>query len=75
MENRNDDLAQNKPTLEYGDMKKEDFRRRGYELIDWISNYFERLEDFPVLSQNQPGEKLAARIRAGNGRKFRRDLR
>jgi len=40
----------------FGDMSSEDFRRHGYELIDWIAGYFERLEDLPVLSQNQPDD-------------------
>ncbi len=39
-----------------GDMPKEDFRRFGYQIIDWIADYYERLEDFPVLSQNQPND-------------------
>jgi aromatic-L-amino-acid decarboxylase len=39
-----------------GDMPKEDFRRFGHEIVDWIADYFDRLEDFPVLSQNQPGD-------------------
>lgn len=37
-----------------GDMPREDFRKFGYEIVDWIADYFERLEEFPVLSQNQP---------------------
>lgn len=40
----------------HGDMPKEDFRRFGHEIVDWIADYFERLEDFPVLSQNQPND-------------------
>ncbi len=46
---------------ETGDMSKKDFRRFGYEMIDRISEYFEHMEDFPVLSQIEPGwltEKL-----------------
>jgi len=39
-----------------GDMSKEDFRRFGHELIDWISDYFEQIEGMPVLSQIEPGE-------------------
>lgn len=39
-----------------GDMSKEDFRRFGHELIDWISDYFEDIEKFPVLSKIEPGE-------------------
>nr|MDQ3323811.1 pyridoxal-dependent decarboxylase [Acidobacteriota bacterium] len=38
------------------DMSAEDFRRAGYEMIDWIAGYFERLEDLPVLSQNAPND-------------------
>ena len=37
-------------------MSKEDFRRFGHELIDWISDYFEQIEGLPVLSQIEPGE-------------------
>ncbi|MBA2621842.1 MAG: aminotransferase class I/II-fold pyridoxal phosphate-dependent enzyme [Acidobacteria bacterium] len=39
-----------------GDMSAPEFRRAGYEMIDWIAAYFERLEDLPVLSQNQPND-------------------
>ncbi|CAN5266671.1 pyridoxal-dependent decarboxylase [soil metagenome] len=39
---------------ELGDMSKEDFRRFGYEIIDWIAEYFENIEDFPVLSNLEP---------------------
>jgi aromatic-L-amino-acid/L-tryptophan decarboxylase len=39
-----------------GDMPKEDFRRYGHEIVDWIADYFERIETFPVLSQNAPND-------------------
>ncbi len=39
-----------------GDMSAEEFRRFGHDLIDWISDYFERIEDLPVLSQIDPGD-------------------
>jgi aromatic-L-amino-acid decarboxylase len=42
-----------------GDMSAEEFRRFGHELIDWIAEYFERIEDLPVLSQIQPGDLKA----------------
>lgn len=42
-----------------GDMPKEEFRRFGHELIDWISDYFERIEELPVLSQIEPGDLKA----------------
>ena len=41
---------------EFGDMSAADFRRHGHALVDWIAGYFERLEDFPVLSNNAPGD-------------------
>ncbi|HSK70188.1 MAG TPA: pyridoxal-dependent decarboxylase, partial [Pyrinomonadaceae bacterium] len=37
-----------------GDMPSEDFRRFGYEIVDWIADYFENIEEFPVLSQVEP---------------------
>ena len=39
-----------------GDMPGEDFRRIGHELIDWVADYFERIEDLPVLAQIEPGD-------------------
>src|SRR5215471_6304482 len=41
---------------EFGDMSLEEFRRHGHELIDWIADYFDHLEELPVLSQIEPGE-------------------
>src|SRR5688572_19645838 len=38
-----------------GDMPADEFRRHGYAVVDWIANYFERIEEFPVLSQLEPG--------------------
>lgn len=37
-------------------MSKEEFRRRGRMVVDWIADYYERVEAFPVLSQVQPGD-------------------
>ena len=42
-----------------GDMSAQEFRRFGHELIDWISDYFERIETLPVLSQIEPGSLKA----------------
>ncbi len=39
-----------------GDMSAEEFRRFGHQVIDWISDYFEHLEERPVLAQVAPGE-------------------
>lgn len=38
-----------------GDMPADDFRANGRQVVEWIANYFERLEEFPVLSQVEPG--------------------
>jgi aromatic-L-amino-acid decarboxylase len=37
-------------------MSADDFRRFGHDLIDWIADYHERVESFPVLSRVSPGE-------------------
>lgn len=46
----------NESPQKFGDMPKEDFRRFGHEIVDWIADYFEKMETLPVLSQNQPNE-------------------
>ena len=40
-------------------MGPEEFRRIGYELIDWIADYRSRIADYPVMSGVQPGEITA----------------
>jgi aromatic-L-amino-acid decarboxylase len=42
-----------------GDMSSEDFRRFGHELIDWVADYLEHIEDLPVLAQIEPGDLKA----------------
>ena len=37
-------------------MTPDEFRRYGREVIDWIADYYERVESLPVLAQVQPGE-------------------
>lgn len=41
-------------------MTSEDFRRHGKALVDWIANYYDRIEEYPVLSQVKPGDVRAA---------------
>ncbi len=41
-------------------MSFEDFRRYGRALVDWIADYHEHIESFPVLSRVEPGEIRAA---------------
>jgi aromatic-L-amino-acid decarboxylase len=48
-----------KPAPPLGDMDREDFRRFGHELIDWIADYLERVEGLPVLAQIEPGDLKA----------------
>jgi len=37
-----------------------DFRRHGHDVVDWIADYLERVETFPVLSPARPGEIRAS---------------
>ena len=41
-------------------MDAQEFRRLGYQLVDWIADYRENLERLPVMSRVQPGEIRAA---------------
>jgi aromatic-L-amino-acid decarboxylase len=41
-------------------MTPSEFRRRGKEMVDWIADYYERVETFPVLSLAKPGQLRAA---------------
>ncbi|HKN32505.1 MAG TPA: aminotransferase class V-fold PLP-dependent enzyme [Terriglobales bacterium] len=42
-------------------MSPDEFRRRGHAVIDWIADYYARIESFPVLSQIEPG-KIRAQL-------------
>jgi aromatic-L-amino-acid decarboxylase len=37
-------------------MTPDQFRQHGRQMVDWIADYYERIETYPVLSQVQPGE-------------------
>ena len=37
-------------------MDNNEFRRAGHQLIDWVADYLEHVEQYPVLSQVKPGE-------------------
>ena len=41
-------------------MTSSEFRRSGKQLIDWLADYYERVEDFSVLAQVKPGETRAS---------------
>ena len=36
--------------------KSEEFKNRAYQVIDWIADYFDKLEEYPVKSQVEPGD-------------------
>ncbi len=49
------------PSMSYEPpMSNDEFRRAGHEMIDWIADYWERVEDLPVLSQVEPGDIRAS---------------
>ena len=37
-------------------MDPEQFRKNGHAVVDWIADYYKRIETFPVLSQVAPGQ-------------------
>ena len=37
-------------------MKPDEFRKHAHELVDWMADYMENVEDYPVKSLIQPGE-------------------
>lgn len=44
----------NAMTSKYGDMPTDDFRKFGYQIVDQIADYFDGMENYPVLSQVEP---------------------
>lgn len=44
------------PDLPSFHMTPDDFRRHGHAVVDWIADYYGRIEAFPVVSQVQPGQ-------------------
>jgi len=44
---------------EYSDsLSPDEFRRYGHEVVDWIANYLDTVQDFPVLPDMQPGDLI-----------------
>jgi len=46
--------------LPLGDMPPEQFRAAGHALVDWVADYLNDAERYPVLAQVAPGEVAAA---------------
>ncbi len=40
-------------------MDNDSFRRHGHEFVDWLADYFENIERYPVKSGAEPGEVLS----------------
>src|SRR5205085_10301091 len=57
-------MSQEKPeksaVTQLTDMNSEEFRKYGYQVIDWIADYLSHPERYPVLSQVEPGFLKAA---------------
>ena len=51
-------MGDEKATMQnpFGDMPQEEFKKIGYELIDWIAEYFTNVEKLPVLPNIKPGD-------------------
>jgi aromatic-L-amino-acid/L-tryptophan decarboxylase len=41
-------------------MTSDEFRRYGRAMVDWIADYYDRIESLPVLAQVEPGKVRAA---------------
>ena len=44
---------------ELGDMSPDKSRHHGWAVVDWIAEYFERIEQLPVLAQIEPNELIS----------------
>jgi aromatic-L-amino-acid/L-tryptophan decarboxylase len=41
-------------------MSPDEFRRHGHAAVDWVADYYSRIESFPVLSRVEPGQVRAS---------------
>jgi aromatic-L-amino-acid decarboxylase len=46
--------------LRPNDLTPEEFRKYGYEVVDWIARYLDNTGDYPVEPQMQPGDLIDA---------------
>jgi aromatic-L-amino-acid decarboxylase len=40
----------------FDSLSPEEFRRYGYQVVDWIANYMQSVRDYPVLPNMEPGD-------------------
>ncbi len=45
-----------KPSVPSYHMTPDEFRQHGHALVEWVADYYERVEDLPVLAQVAPGD-------------------
>ena len=38
----------------------DEFREQGHRVVDWIADYWESVDELPVLAQVQPGDVTAS---------------
>jgi aromatic-L-amino-acid decarboxylase len=50
-------------------MLREDFRRHGHGLVEWIADYLEDPRQYPVLARCSPGELQRQLPAAGAGKR------
>ena len=41
-------------------MTPDEFRQHGHAVVDWIADYYSRIESYPVLSRAEPGQVRAS---------------
>jgi len=51
-----EDIKKTYDASSLSDMPPEEFRKYGYQLIDWITEYLKDAEKYPVLSRINPGD-------------------
>ncbi len=39
-----------------GDLIHQAFQKFAHQSVDWITDYLENMDDYPVLAQTKPGE-------------------
>ena len=51
-----DRAGETEARLSLSDMSPEEFRRHGHDVVDWIAEYLQQVDSYPVLPSVKPGE-------------------